>query len=404
MHRGALLVLSIGACRNPTEIVLEVDTNADCASVAMAGVRIGARDTPEGAAADRRATAHTCADGHVGSLVLVPSRGKSDAVAIEVVGALSGDVAECNAAAPRPNCIVARRRVRFAAHESLHLPIQLRAACAGLACPQDQTCVDGVCRGADIDCAAGSSCDESTLPPALDARDAGRDVGTDAGVTRDGGTDAGAFSVLLLYAELDPNDAKIVAAGLAPQGIDATRGIWQAPQAGGAFIPGPNDIAAYDAVLVWSETAVFDDPQALGDALATFVEGGGHLVMAGRSFATPPQGIGGRVRNYALVTRTIAGPSQSFILDKLDPASALLAGVNTVTGQSPDIATAATAGIVLASWETLGPAAVRGAVDVGPAGTVNRVDLVLPIVPFHPTSSGWTGDGWHLIANALRYH
>lgn len=58
------------------------------------------------------------------------------------------------------------------------------------------------------------------------------------------------------------------------------------------IVPGPGDLANADAVFLWS-TRPFGNPDALGDRLADYVDGGGCVVMAGHTFAAGTT-IGGR--------------------------------------------------------------------------------------------------------------
>ncbi len=71
----------------------------------------------------------------------------------------------------------------------------------------------------------------------------------------------------------------------------------------GAETPSSVDLAPYSAVLVYSDRP-FADGVALGDSLATFVEGGGGVVLAAGSFADG-RGIDGRfeIQGYLPVTR-----------------------------------------------------------------------------------------------------
>jgi hypothetical protein len=130
----------------------------------------------------------------VGSIVLVPSGDKGARVAIEVALHLSND-AECGAKGEK--CIVARRVLRYARHTRLVLPIALREVCAGVPCPIEQTCSQGVCVSADLQdpdtCVLAGTCPDGSgasggglRDGAVEARDKDASSG-DAWAPGDGG-------------------------------------------------------------------------------------------------------------------------------------------------------------------------------------------------------------------------
>ncbi|HVY25261.1 MAG TPA: hypothetical protein VHB79_01865 [Polyangiaceae bacterium] len=153
---GLGLFLLTSACRAPTEIRLEIRTNVPCTSKAKGwrGVAVYAGSS----GAEERGDApvlvtHDCdADGRIGSLVLVPSGDKDEAVRIRVVAGVSDDPRlspEDCAARDYAGCIVARRAVKYVAHESLELDIDLTNDCFNLGCDPEHTCSVGGCVGVD---------------------------------------------------------------------------------------------------------------------------------------------------------------------------------------------------------------------------------------------------------------
>ncbi len=89
---------------------------------------------------------------------------------------------------------------------------------------------------------------------------------------------AGAAEVALFGADWDgwPDDVqeKILGTGYFGS-VDVVNAAVTTPTAG--------DLAAYDAVLVWSQLG-FDDPDTMGDVLADYLEAGGGIVIAAGSF------------------------------------------------------------------------------------------------------------------------
>jgi len=175
----------IGACREPTEIEVEISSDA-CARVRGEGVTIAVADSPEAVhprAPSASQPACTDTTGTVGSIVLVPSGDKGARVAIEVALHLTND-ADCGAVGEK--CIVARRVLRYARHTRLVLPIALREVCAGVRCPVEQTCSQGICVSAELQdpdaCALAGTC-----PDGSGANGSG---GASDGGLRDGASDA----------------------------------------------------------------------------------------------------------------------------------------------------------------------------------------------------------------------
>jgi hypothetical protein len=159
----AIALALVGACREPTQLTLVLSTDARCSSpkattsVSVAPSFDALPDAPG-------AIASTCTSpsGDIGTIVLVPSGDKSATVAIEIVAGVDRE-----ACAPRAKdttgCIVARRRIRFAPHTELRLPIVLAARCAGVTCGPDQTCdASGACVSAEC---SDPSCANVAPPP-----------------------------------------------------------------------------------------------------------------------------------------------------------------------------------------------------------------------------------------------
>lgn len=165
-------VFTAGACQEPTQITLEISTNADCADVGGTTVAAGTEsniDTGDAVGGTKRCEPKT---GRIGSLVLVPS-GDSDRFAIRVVTGLNKTPEECVRDGYKGGCIVARRTATFVEHSSLVLPIRMQTACLDRPCADDESCEDGRC--VPLACAGAESC------------------GGDGGVEGGGGCGAGEY-------------------------------------------------------------------------------------------------------------------------------------------------------------------------------------------------------------------
>jgi hypothetical protein len=171
-----------------------------------------------------------------------------------------------------------------------------------------------------------------------------------------------------------------------------------------ASTPTAGQLSGYFSVLVWSNLC-FADQTALGDALATYYDGGGHVVLAyTTSVAASCQevlGVFGTVANgYMLfATGTASGPADSLGTIEV-PGSPLVLGVMSLN------ATQALAGTgspfngttVIASWTRGLPLIVAGTIHGR-----NRVDINMFPPSADAQSNSWTGNGAEIMRNALLY-
>jgi hypothetical protein len=173
-------LVAVAGCREPTQITLELRSDAACGADAPQVETEIVSAAPE-AMSERPVVAVTSrcpSGGVVGTLVVAPSGERDAEVSIEVVMALGTSVQElCKPPAYGDRCIVARRTLRYVPHTPLLLPIDLRLACLGEPCEPDETCVDGGCRDATIvdpgACADGEEgCNQGGLLPLEDVRPA----------------------------------------------------------------------------------------------------------------------------------------------------------------------------------------------------------------------------------------
>lgn len=199
-----VLFASLGAaaaaegCFSPTQITVTLTTDVPCGEHVETAVFVGQDAVSAETADGARASETRCVGGNIGTVALVPSGARDANVALRVVTAIRGERADVCAKAPADRvpagCIVARRRLGFVRNAPLSLPVVMRATCAGVACPTDQTCVAGACRFSQLrpgDCERPDGCAEDTLPPSGGAiADAGPDGSADADAPTDAGSDA----------------------------------------------------------------------------------------------------------------------------------------------------------------------------------------------------------------------
>jgi sulfatase modifying factor 1 len=199
MHRSApwlALAAALTACRSPTQISVDVETDVPCTQVSATAFTAGELGAIESLPATSAST--TCSDGHLGTEVLLPSGASNAAVGFKIVTALNGaTTAACSgaAAANDANCIVGRRALRYIPHTPLKVIVDMTQACEGTICTPESTCVNAVCVPATISDSSqceGAGCNESVLGPADAGVDATVDAGVDATVETgvDGSVDA----------------------------------------------------------------------------------------------------------------------------------------------------------------------------------------------------------------------
>ena len=152
--RAALTLAAVGAaaagvalaegCRDPTEIVVDVRTDA-CDAVKNTMIVVGDHDGIETAQPTIFSRGNGCeiAD-RIGTLTVVPRDARDAEVSIKVVTGVDKPAHEC--VASTDGCIVARRRARFAPGRSQTIIVIMSLACTGKDCGPDAECApSGVC-------------------------------------------------------------------------------------------------------------------------------------------------------------------------------------------------------------------------------------------------------------------
>jgi len=190
-HWMSLAALSVVggflSCREPTQITLNITTDALCPTETLAGPRLVDALIASGKAINPKdftsaAVTDQCQSGDpnsVGTLVLLPSGSDDLTVEVLVVAGveLAGPSSEISplklssedcqelirtggvGAIQGKPCILVRRRLGFVEHTKLELPIDLDTRCIGKKCGEDQSCFKGNCVEIGINCDSGG-CDQ----------------------------------------------------------------------------------------------------------------------------------------------------------------------------------------------------------------------------------------------------
>jgi hypothetical protein len=201
---GLSVVTGFLACREPTQITVEITTNAKCPSEELSaprlmdvkiasGITVKPNDFVE-ISTTEQCTPDSGSAASIGSLVLLPSGGQPGVEVLVVAGVeVPGPNAEVSplklgsdecqkliadggvgAIGGKP-CILSRRRLGFVDHTKLVLPIDLDTRCIGKKCGEDESCSKGNCVPIDVDCDE-NGCKEP--PGCADDCDAGCPSGT----------------------------------------------------------------------------------------------------------------------------------------------------------------------------------------------------------------------------------
>ncbi len=169
---------------------------------------------------------------------------------------------------------------------------------------------------------------------------------------------------------------------------------------GNASTPTAAQLGEYSAVLAFADDS-FANGTALGDALASYVDAGGRVVVA--PFANVNGEVSGRWYSEGYNLFEMADQRDDSIEAPLqieEPSSPLMIGVSTLTASSAfrTEATTANGAVVVARWGDGVPLVVRGEKNGKKRAELN----------FYPPSSDarndfWQGDGVALMINALLY-
>lgn len=181
---GAGLVVATG-CQPPTQVSLELSTDVPCNELAETSITLGVLGGL--ATKDPATVTSLCSGGTIGSLIVVPIESDEAELAFQIVSSTNGKAADtCTSEATYDDrCIIARRALRFIPNTPLRVPIAMRASCAGVLCPDTDTCVEGQCAPAAVDagaCATEAGCGEGNLGPRTDPIPSGPADGWSLGI------------------------------------------------------------------------------------------------------------------------------------------------------------------------------------------------------------------------------
>lgn len=145
---GAVLVLSVVDCAEPTQIELDIRTDG-CSVVTNTGIAVatpGDVDTaPLRVFTPRPSGCETKPSDRIGTLVIYPSGSKDAEIAVRIVTGVKTATTATNAQDCKPpydGCIVARRVLRFVPGSSQKEIVIMRRACVGKDCGLGNECND----------------------------------------------------------------------------------------------------------------------------------------------------------------------------------------------------------------------------------------------------------------------
>lgn len=144
-------ILLATGCREPTQVQIELRTDALCDDVRETSITISGPGELEQALSDTSTDNCSIPGGRIGSLTVVPNDDDDAEFGVRVVTGLGKSASQCADDKYQGGCIVARRSLRFIPHKTLHLPIELDVVCRDIPCGATQTCSNGHCVDAAID-------------------------------------------------------------------------------------------------------------------------------------------------------------------------------------------------------------------------------------------------------------
>lgn len=175
---GALL--GSGSCASPTAIRVDIYTELECDADPEVALTIAASTGGLAEAAPSTTSRGCVSAGRVGDVVIRPADEDDKPLAYAVATRQeAAPIEDCMLTPMPPDCIVARRQIRFSPHEELAMRVDLRLSCLGVSCLEYETCVKGQCVNSIVSaerCAGG--CDEAALLES-DPPDAGPDAPPD---------------------------------------------------------------------------------------------------------------------------------------------------------------------------------------------------------------------------------
>lgn len=173
-------ILLVTGCREPTQVQIELRTDALCDDVRETSITVSGTGELESALSDTSTDNCSTLGGRIGSLTVVPNGDEDAEFGVRIVTGLGKSATQCTDDGYLGGCIVARRSLRFIPHKTLHLPIKLDVVCRDIPCGATQTCSNGQCVDAAI----------SDVSACLDAKGCTVGVGVAASTGGSGGATA----------------------------------------------------------------------------------------------------------------------------------------------------------------------------------------------------------------------
>jgi hypothetical protein len=166
-----------------------------------------------------------------------------------------------------------------------------------------------------------------------------------------------------------------------------------------AYTPTLAEMQTYDVLIVWSNYA-FSDPNAMGDRLADYVDGGGRVVLCCFAYyGSTGWGLGGRLKSDAQYQTFVYGSSFDFSSKTsgwYDGGNFITAdlGGNPVTGYYKHNTTLATGATLLAEW--------TGGIPFVALDQTNGV-IGINLYPGNDENYYWSGGYGKLFDNAIEW-
>jgi|GEM_PF-1139474 len=195
----------------------------------------------------------------------------------------------------------------------------------------------------------------------------------------------------VLVAHCDSGDTSQAEAAITHVDYDSVT-FMNVSSVGGGTTPDVATLSNYDVVLTWMNYD-YADATAMGNNLADYVDGGGKVLIL--NFGSYTSGLAGRiVTDAAYSPLTQAG--LNFVntdLGSFDATHLIMDGVSTITDLYYTLTCDLEAG---ATW-------IADLADGYDLAAINATEDVVGL-NIHPGDAlHWTGDGWVMINNAIRY-
>ncbi len=196
----------------------------------------------------------------------------------------------------------------------------------------------------------------------------------------------------ILVAHCDPGATSDAEAAIAHADYDSVT--FMNVSSSGGTTPDVATLSAYDVVLTWSDYN-YSNPTTMGNNLADYVDGGGKVIVCSLSMYDAGGELEGRITDdAAYCPLTNAGfNSGTTALGSFDATHMIMDGVTTITGIVYTVRCDLESG---ATW-------IADLADGYDLAAINAAEDVVGL-NLHPGDHlGWSGDGWVMINNAIRY-